>query len=64
MDELLKAVLKEHAQKDSKPIAWVILNHFRCSFCEIFEIDNCGSENFSSCTDYIDDYLKQNYQKG
>ena len=59
------ATFKRIAKTDSKPIGNIILNMGLCKFCKAFEIDDCGSsENFTSCTDYIDDFLKQYYRKG
>jgi len=55
---------KDIRNRDSKPIANIILNMAGMDFCDTFDLRENGScEKFKSCTDCIHDYLSSEYGK-
>lgn len=57
-----KRMFNNIAKKDSKPVGNIILNLTGCKFCQAFGIDN-QCQNKRSCTEYIDDFIKNKYLK-
>lgn len=62
MNEYRKELFREIRKKDTKPIGNIILNLCGCEFCEAFDTENCGDKK-TSCTDYIDNFIKDFYSK-
>jgi hypothetical protein len=57
MNKFEKEHYKNIVKFDPKPIGNIILNLCGCKFCEAFGIENCGEDKIS-CTDYIDDFIR------
>lgn len=62
LDKFNKKLLNEIAKTDIKPVGNIILNLTGCKFCEAFNIDE-KCKNKKSCTDFIDDFIKNQYVK-